>query len=374
MRRGCAPRWLAPWLAVSLVVACGPTTTSPSSQGANVPTGPMSSLPKPASTPPVRAKKVIPRSLARGDGGPIDDQLAEGDRLYAAERFADAAQTFAAAAEKAPADPAPYVGWARSKLAEEKVPEGVNAAPDDATAQDAAKKLSRATALDPDHALGQLELGRVLLVLGRLTDAVPPLERAARLGPDDAEAQSALGIALLLTGRPEDGAAALRRAAELEPERADRHSNLGTALLQIGDATGAVVAYSRAVQLEPEVASHRSNLGTAFLQQSDFESALPHLEKAVALEPDRATFLSNLGFAQLATGDRERAIATFERALELDPELASAWINLGNAHAKGGDYAEARKAYAHAKQLDPDDPRVDAVMKELDELETATEP
>ena len=60
-----------------------------------------------------------------------------------------------------------------------------------------------------------------------------------------------------------------------------------------------------------------------------------------------------------------------ERALALDPELASGWINLGNARAQLGDYAGAREAYLRARALDPDDPRVEAVMEELDALEKA---
>jgi Flp pilus assembly protein TadD len=319
--------------------------------------------------PPARAQATIARKLARGDGGPIDGMLAEGDAHYEAGRYVEAANAYARAAERAPDDAAPLVGMARADLAADEVPEGVNAASDHPTAVRAETLLTRATAKDSGHALGQLELGRVRLMLGQLDAAVTPLAEAVKLVPGDAEAQGAHGIALLLTGRAEEGVAALERAAALEPGRADRQANLGTALSQIGRTTDAILAYDRAVALEPDEPLHRSNLGTAFLTQGDVKSAMPHLQRAVELDPERATFRSNLGYALLVGGRIDEAIAAFLRATELDPELVSAWINLGNAHAKAGRHPEARKAYEAARRLDPEDPRVKAVLEELDELE-----
>ena len=64
-----------------------------------------------------------------------------------------------------------------------------------------------------------------------------------------------------------------------------------------------------------------------------------------------------------------KAIALYREALKLDDKLGSAWINLGNALAKQGQTKEAREAYLKARALDPADPRVKAVLQELDSIE-----
>ncbi|HVY44898.1 MAG TPA: tetratricopeptide repeat protein, partial [Minicystis sp.] len=112
-----------------------------------------------------------------------------------------------------------------------------------------------------------------------------------------------------------------------------------------------------------------NDLGTAYLAANDTARAVKYLEAAVAKDPRRATYRSNLGYAYHLAGDIDRAMATYKEALSLDPRLGSAWINLGNALAQRGKYAEARDAYEHAKKIDPSDPRVKAVMQELDGLE-----
>ncbi len=96
---------------------------------------------------------------------------------------------------------------------------------------------------------------------------------------------------------------------------------------------------------------------------------MPYLEQAVAKDPQRATYRSNLGYAYHLKGDLPKATALYREALKLDDKLASAWINLGNALAQQGQRKEAREAYLKAQAIDPSDPRVQAVLAELDAIE-----
>lgn len=59
----------------------------------------------------------------------------------------------------------------------------------------------------------------------------------------------------------------------------------------------------------------------------------------------------------------------YREALRLDPKLGSAWIDLGNALAQTGKYQDAREAYLRASSINPSDPRVKAVLQELEALE-----
>ncbi len=355
------------WLfAAMLGVGCGaPIPNTPRAAGS-------ASAEAQGPPPAVTQEREDPMdTLARGDGRPNDAALALGDHALKSGDARGALLAYQHAATLAPNDPAPLVGIARATLAAAEVPSGVNAAPQSEIARAVATELKRATSLDPNYAPAWLELGRTFLVLGRFKSALKPLKNAARLDPKIAEAHSALGIALLVDGQAPLAIEALDRAARMEPWRAERHANLGTAQLAAGKLSDAIISLREAAKLAPDRARYESDIGTALILAGDPGSALPHLRRAVALEPAHASFLSNLGFAFAALGDDGRAIAAFQRATTLDPKLGSAWINLGNALARRRQYAEARAAYDKAKSLDSEDPRVDAVMKELAEIEAA---
>lgn len=357
------------WLfAAMLGIGCGapiPSTETPHVSGSTSAEAP--SAPQAAT----QEREDPMETLARGDGRPSDAALALGDSALKSGDARGALRAYQHASTIAPNDPAPLVGVARATLAAAEVPSGVNAAPKSEIARAVASELKRATSLDPHYAPAWLELGRTLLVLGRFKSALNPLKNAARLDPTIAESHSALGIALLVDGQAALAIQALGRAARMEPWRAERHANLGTAQLAAGKLSDAIISLREAAKIAPEMARYQSDIGTALIQAGDPGSALPHLRRAVSLKPLHASFLSNLGFAFAALGDDAQAIEAFQRATTLDPKLGSAWINLGNALARRRQYAEARAAYDKAHSLDPEDPRVDAVMKELAAIEAA---
>lgn len=310
-----------------------------------------------------------PPSVARGTGTPSDKLLAEGDAAYARNDFAAAEKAYRKAGELDRKDPAPIVGAARARVAGHDVPSDYGSAPKSPILAAALKELKRAVALDASYAPAHLEIGRALLVMGRAEEALEALKRAVALAPSDAEAHSALGVAHLAVGKMEDAVRELSRSAELAPGDAERQTNLGTALLAAGRAEPAIAAYERAAKLAPGDARVLNDLGTALLAANDPARAIPHLEAAVARDPQRASYRSNLGYAWHLKGDLAKATALYREAIKLDEKLASAWINLGNALAQSARYAEAREAYGKARAIDPTDPRVKAVLDELDALE-----
>ncbi len=309
------------------------------------------------------------RRLARGDGSPLDAELARGDAAFADGDYRTARLAYQAALAQHAGDPAATVGIVRATLGEAEVPEGVNAAPGDPTLVAMADRLGALLLAAPEYEPAQLELGRIFLVLGEVARAKEPVLAAVRLEPNDPEAQSTLGIVSLLTGEREAAVVALKRASVLEPGDAQRFTNLATAELQAGLLADAIASYRKAAKLAPDDGSVRTSLGTALLQAGDVTEALPELEAAVRLDPTRAAAHNNLGFARQREGTLELAIAAYRTALALDATLGSAWINLGTALAKQGALGEARTAVTRALALDPEDPRAREVMGELDQLE-----
>ncbi len=336
------------------------TTTEPGAGSPNVETG---SAVRPAAKP-----GTVAGGLARGSGTPQDRALLSGDRALDADDLPGARRAYLQALELAPDDPAARVGLVRVALAEAGIETSYAAAPDHPKLMELRRELETIVQIDTEYGPAQLELGRVLLILGQAARARDSLRRAARLLPTDAEAHSALGVALLATGDKPGALRQLRRASALDPEDADRLANLGSAYLSMGQVSDAIRAYSRAIARAPRDARINGDLGTAYLAANEPHRALPYLRKAVELAPGRATFLSNLGYAHQSVGKYEEAAATYRRALALDDRLVEAWINLGTVYAKQRHYREARRALERALSISPDDPRAKANLAELDQL------
>jgi tetratricopeptide (TPR) repeat protein len=354
--------------------ATGPTPPTPAAADAGAGDGGLGSgIPLDAQPNQVPAESP-PAKVARGTGTPADNLLVEGDALYAKGDYAAAEKAYKKAAALEVKDPAPIVGQVRARLGKDNVSTEYNAAPKSAPLAAAVRDLQRAIKLDDKYAPAHLELGRALLVLGKAHDAKTALKRAVELAPSDAEAHSALGVAHVAQGELDAAVVELTRAAELAPGDAPRQTNLGAALLLKGRTQEAIRAFERAVRLAPRDARVQNDLGTALLGAAEPARAIPHLEAAVAAEPQKATYRSNLGYAHHLKGDVPKAMSLYREALKLDDKLASAWINLGNALAQTGKRKEAREAYEKAKALDPSDPRVQAVIQELDAIEKGPAP
>lgn len=308
-------------------------------------------------------------SLSGGTSSALDRALAQGDAAYQRNDFVAAREAYEKAAHLAPKSPAPIVGLVRTRLSVLHVPVELAAAPGQPDLEKAVKELENAVRLEGTFVPARLELGRSLLVLGRMDEAVAVLRVASDLAPRQAETHSAFGVALLATGVVETALREFEIAAGLDSSSAVRFKNLGTALLAGGKSADAVRAFERAVQLAPLDARIQNQLGTALLTVGETDRGRTCLQAAVTRDPRRATYRSNLGYAWAQGGDLDRAIVIYREALALDERLVSAWINLGNALAKQRKFREAHAAYDKALAFDPSDPRVKAVIEELRSIE-----
>ncbi len=339
-----------------------PSSVLSASVGSGVP------LDAPVSDEPANdATTFIP--LARHNNTPADRALDEGDSAYRLGQFLGAQKAYEKAVGLAPKDPAPIVGVVRSRLSAENAPVDIAAAPKHPGLEAAVVDLEKAVRLDEKFVPARLELGRTFLVLGRMDEALAVLRRAIDLVPQHAEVHSTFGVALLASGMVEAGARELQIAAGMDANSAVRFQNMGTALFALGKPSEAVQAFERAVSFAPKDARIQNQLGTALLTEGQTDRALEHLQAAVKRDPKRATYRSNLGYAWAQKGEIERAIVIYREALTLDERLVSAWINLGNALAKQRKFREAHGAYDKALALDPTDPRVKAVIEELETIE-----
>ncbi len=330
----------------------------------------MPTLPQEAPLPP--AKPAV-MALSRGTDSPLDRALAAGDHALDEGDLTAARKGYEEAQAIAPRDAAPLVGLSRVRVNKTDVPMDYAAGKGNAEILSARGMLKKAVAIDAGFAPAEVELGRVLLLLGDAEGAMASLRRGVALAPSEAEAHSVLGVACLATGHVQDALLELQTAANLDPGSPARHGNLGTAMLMAGKVKEAVKEYELQVRLSDGDARAHSDLGTALLAgDGNPTRALSELRRALQIEPSRATFHSNLGYALQLGGQLPEAIAEYRQAIALDARLSSAWINLATALARDPKTrAEARSALVRARKIDPTDPRVKANLEELDALEHA---
>ncbi len=370
---GCAPaapRRASTWAtSTSVTAGANPFTSAPLASGDGA--GPAGSgVPLDAPVTDVKAADGMRmQGLARGSGTASDGAIGEGDEAYRRGDFVGAQKAYERAAKLGPKDAAAIVGMVRARLSAEKAPVDIAGGLAHPGLEQAVRELERAVRLEGKFAPAHVELGRTLLVLGRVDHATAVLRRAVELTQDDAEAHSALGVALLATGNVESAARELEVAAGIESESAVRFKNWGTALLTLGKSAEAVRAFQRAAQLAPADARIQNDLGTALLTLGETDRAIGCLQLAVKRDPRRATYRSNLGYAWGQKGNLGRAMVIYREALALDESLVSAWVNLGNIYARRREFALAREAYDKAMAIDPEDPRIKAVVAELAEIE-----
>lgn len=195
-----------------------------------------------------------------------------------------------------------------------------------ADAERSARRLARATELDPGYALAFARLAQVTGGLGLATEAVAAANRALDLDP------SALAVAC------EE-----RLATALAGGEAARATGARSAALRL---------FATALDLAPDHADAAAHLGEAQLALGDASNARQQLERwhrAAAASPDtspaeRARRLALFGEALVATGDDALALARFEQALELDPTEARAHPGRVAALERAGRTAEAALA------------------------------
>jgi Flp pilus assembly protein TadD len=326
----------------------------------------------PAQAAPLPPPKPATTPLASPANDAVDKELVLGDAAFEANDLPGAKKHYDAARKLDPTGkrPGPLVGLARVRAAATNVPYDVGAGKGNAELAAAAKELRAAAALDDGYGPAHAELGRTLLLLGDADGALAELKKGAQLLPNDAEVQSSLGGALLASGKKDEALAPLQRAAQLDMGRAERHGNLGTVMLLLGRVADAVKEFELQARLADGDARAHADLGAALLFVPDLPRATRELERAVQLDPSRASYHTSLGTAYKQSGRITDALREYREALKRDDKFVSALIGVATVLALDPrTRGDARAALLKAKVIDPTDPRIEANLKELDELE-----
>lgn len=208
-------------------------------------------------------------------------------------------------------------------------------------------RLRRAIQLRPDVAAFHLDLGTMLLAVGRLEDAVESAQEAARLAPAHIACWYSLGNIHYARGQRRAAQDAYSRAVACDPKHPQANNNLGLLLFESGDRDGARRCFRQALHSNPRYAVAANNLGTVFDAEGDAASAQSWFAIASSLDAAYLEPILNLAASLDKQGEWRKASGELTRALELAPNNIRGLWNLGLAQLRMGDLAAGWPFYEH---------------------------
>jgi tetratricopeptide (TPR) repeat protein len=211
--------------------------------------------------------------------------------------------------------------------------------------------------LNPDSAVAQNNLARLLHTLGRFDEAVEHYSASLEIDPKLALAHNNLGILLIQKGNLKEGTIQLRAAMRLNPTNSETRLNLAFALNQQQQWPEAAELFSRIVRgdLPDPNAHHEFAVALAHLKRT--REAMSQYATAVLIQPDFPDALDGLAWivstdANPAFRNGTEAVKMAERACELtgrnDPVKLK---TLAAAYAETGRFEAAIKTLQTAKDL-----------------------
>ena len=192
--------------------------------------------------------------------------------------------------------------------------------------------------MNPGRVATLLDLGDLLLEMGRTEEAGEKYRRCIELAPDHADGYLHFARWLIRRRKPSEAIAALEQALQCNPTLRGAHLELAHLALARGDK----LETRRQLKAEHLVSSDESRtllgLANAWMDCGEHRTAIACLKRLTSLQPDNRDGWLNLSVAQFRRGLFQNGIRSCTRALELDPNLRLAMHNLAVAYERMGRY------------------------------------
>jgi len=246
----------------------------------------------------------------------------------------------------------------------------------------AVESYKKAIALKPS-ADAYNRLGQALQQLKKYPEAVEAFQKAVRLKPADSMNHNALASVYFDMQKYADAVSAAKQAVRLKPDFAEGFNTLGTAYFRLEDFANAEAALRNAVRLDPKQPVYLRNLTKTLIDQRKTSEAKASVEQLRKLDAklagemasdiywfidtsrDDASSMLEAGFDQIDDEDYARALRYFRHGLLLKPrpdELPLAHYGKASAHYWLDENAKALFHIREAIRLDPKDARYPALL------------
>ena len=180
---------------------------------------------------------------------------------------------------------------------------------------------------------------------GRYDDAAAKVLKALATDPEIIEGHTRLGNIYTKAERYADAIAAYQKALALDPSHLLSTYNLALAYQAAGKLTEAIVGFERTQQLDPRSGRANFQLASIYMAQGDAGKAVDVLTKGLSLEVDRPPFLVKLGEAYLELKQYDQAEKVLQEAVKLRSDVPRGQYNLALVAEQRGNPAAARAAY-----------------------------
>lgn len=151
---------------------------------------------------------------------------------------------------------------------------------------EAAAAYQEAIGLAPASWGYHLNLGLALKKSGKAEEALAAFRKSAELNPESYSANKEAGEALAKAGQHAEARTFYEKAAGLSPDDPDAQYNLGVCQVNLGEPEGALARFQKTVELKPDYADAYYQMASILISQNKVPEAKAALEKFLTLAPE----------------------------------------------------------------------------------------
>jgi tetratricopeptide (TPR) repeat protein len=211
--------------------------------------------------------------------------------------------------------------------------------------------------LDEGHPDVQVRIAEALWGKGELEAARQHYLVGLRQDPGNTHTLLDLGDLLMEMGRTDEAGEKFRRAIELAPEDPAGYFSHGLWLMRQMSAERdeqAVLAFTKVLQLDPTYPGAHLRLGELHHRRREISPARKHLRAELVLRPQDPHILLDLSNLLVDTSQTRAAVACLKRLVQIEADNVDAWQNLAVAQFMIGRYEDGIASCQEALARDAD--------------------
>jgi len=151
--------------------------------------------------------------------------------------------------------------------------------------EEAAAAFQEAISLNANQWSYYFNLGLCFKKMGQTEKALQVFQKSLEFNPESFVINKELGEALAKLGQYQKANEHFQKAVELNQDDPDVYYNYGVVLINLGKSNEAMEALQRTIQLKPDYADAYYQLGTLYIGQNKIQEAINALNKFIELVP-----------------------------------------------------------------------------------------
>ena len=220
--------------------------------------------------------------------------------------------------------------------------------------------------LNNSSALGSLQAGIGLFILGRYREAVERLQK----GPDSKEKFLYLAFALRRLRKFDEALQNLQRAKDQGAEALNVSLEKAATHRHAGDLEAAAKEIKSCANFEKVSAEYHYQLARLQEAQGEYDAAVGNYKTALELAPAHQRSLFHLAYRYDLSGYEDQAIEQYKQVVAGAPTYVSALLNLAVLYEDRGEFEKAGACVEKVLESHPNHPRAVLFHKDVESSKT----